>query len=170
MTIRYGRANDAASEATTPASEPTSSNNSDPGSLHDQSLIRDADLAAGQIFVIADRAHGRAIAVENGELQLRSNALHSNNCRWRCVKTNGWFGFQNFVSGKFLGHDFWWSFKAEMNHHKNWEYFHAERSGEGNLLLASRLGNFLQITISNDGKGLTTTEDGGTLWEFIRIE
>jgi predicted phage-related endonuclease len=60
----------------------------------------------GETFVIRHRESGRAIAVnEDGDVRLTffDNVATSQNCHWKCVEKNGWFGFKH--EGRYLGHD-----------------------------------------------------------------
>lgn len=171
MVIEQDRDDDVASVTTTTlAGACTPSSEWDPRGLSDHSILRDADPQAGDTFIIIDQAHGRAIAVIEGELRLEANACQAGNRHWLCVEKDGWLGFRNTGSGRYLGHNIWWNFVAEGTQHRGWEFFHARRHDGGYLLLVPYFFKLFQIAIGEDDNSLAARDNGGTVWEFIKVE
>ena len=78
---------------------------------------------------------------------------------WRCVETKGWLGFQNTVSGKFLGHDAKGKLCCSAERHRSWEYFCVRMRPEG-------------IKEEEGVEKLAKTGEGGAdgiVWEFTRV-
>lgn len=123
----------------------------------------------GNTFVIYNKETGLSITVVGGKLQVSPEFTLRGGYHWDCVEKNGWLGFRNCVSGRFIGHDSKGNFIANVSHHQGHEYFCARRHPEGGYILLMRHGdNMVKMAIGNDGKSLIETKNEGTRWEFIR--
>ncbi|WZH48443.1 uncharacterized protein QYS62_009617 [Fusarium acuminatum] len=127
-------------------------------------------------YLIYDVSRRRVLTYHNGHLRLELMDLEkpqshvSEHAQWQCSERNGFRGFQNVAAGTFLGHDFWWDFYAKVSHHKGWEDF-TLRHVEGGMYQIQTLDFWKQRQVSakEDGNGLFRDDDGGTLWEFIKV-
>lgn len=127
-------------------------------------------------YLIYDVARGRVLTCHNGHLRLERMDLEkpqtyiSEQAQWQCSERDGFRGFKNIAMGSFLGHDFWWDFYAKVYHHKGWEDF-TLRHMEGGVYQIQALDFWKQRQVSakEDGSGLFRDDDGGTLWEFIKV-
>ncbi|EWZ78274.1 hypothetical protein FOWG_17422 [Fusarium oxysporum f. sp. lycopersici MN25] len=127
-------------------------------------------------YLIHDVSRSRVLTCHNGHLRLKPMDLEkprrhiSEQAQWECNERNGFRGFKNVAEGTFLGHDFWWDFYAKVYHHKGWEDF-TLRHVEGGVYLIQTLDFWKQRQVSakEDGNGLFREDDGGTLWEFIKV-
>lgn len=82
-------------------------------------------------------------------------------------------GFQNMVSGTFLGHNKKGEFIAEARSHRDWESFCVREHPDGGYVLLVKQGSgFLPMRIDRDTEELvvSTNKDEGVVWEFIRVE
>lgn len=94
---------------------------------------------------------------------------------WLLVEKNGWLGFMNVYSKRFLGHNIVGSLRCTAKHHNEWEMFHFQPGGpRGQLLLMLHWGRLVPVGISlNDGRaGLKMVIDGiakEMVWEFVKV-
>ena len=124
----------------------------------------------------SDVANNRALTCHNGNLRLEQIDLTnpqrhiSEQAQWECRERGGFRGFKNVAEGTFLGHNIWWDFYAKVYHHKGWEDF-TLRGREGGLYLIQSLDWWTQRQVSakEDGSGLFRQDEGGTLWEFVKM-
>lgn len=138
----------------------------------------------GNVFVIVEKASGKAIAVRNGKICMEDHvhaaaargvtAANSDRAKlWYCVETQGHFGFQNQASGKYMGHNSRFGMVASVTHHLSDEFIVVRKHPQGGyqLLALHNKGHSLRvISIDEDGKGLVTREHGPTLWEFYKVD
>jgi hypothetical protein len=139
-------------------------------------LSRKSDPHHDGKYLILDAARNRALTCHEGHLRLEKiNLDHpqqhiSEQAQWECNERGGFRGFKSVAEGTFLGHDIWWDFYAKVYHHKGWEDFTLCRR-EGGLYLIQSLDWWTQRQVSakEDGSGLFRQDDGGTLWEFVKV-
>lgn len=129
---------------------------------------------AGKQFMIREKQKPhRIITLSFGELVLMDEQLPAHGWLWKCVKQFGWYGFQNVVSGTYLGHNDEGGIRATLGHHQYWEYFMTERHEDGGyVLLTIHDMELWQVAISKDGKSLVemkAEEGAGTAWDFVEI-
>ncbi|KAH0527993.1 hypothetical protein TsFJ059_002907 [Trichoderma semiorbis] len=130
---------------------------------------------ADKFFMIREKQKPhRIITLFFGDLVLVEDQFAAQGWLWKCVKKSGWYGFQNMVSGAYLGYKGQSKkLQAVMPHHKNNEYFMAERHEDGGYVLLTIHGEELwQVAISEDGKSLVekkAEEGAGTAWDFVEI-
>lgn len=136
-------------------------------------------LIPGQIYMIRSISSkniwsGSAITHLDGEVLLRTPSDQMSH--WLVVEKNGWLGFMNVYSKRFLGHNMVGSLRCTAKHHKEWEMFHFQPGGpRGQLLLMLHWDRLVPVGISLDnGKaGLKMVIDGiakGMVWEFVKVE
>lgn len=132
--------------------------------------LRNAAPWPGSTYIIVDRAQGRAITMIDGRLSLESDACATGSCHWVCIENKGWFGFRNTASGKYMGHDGRKNIYAAKDRHQAWEFWVARPCPDGGyLLLTTHYDLLLKMRIADDGRSLVTREEGGTVWEFIKV-
>ena len=126
---------------------------------------------ANEKFVIRHRESGQAIAVnDDGDVQLTflDNVDMRESCHWKCVEKDGWFGFKH--EGRYLGHDNSGNFIAEAKRHRAYEYFCTRKHPDGGYQLMVLHGwVFHSMGVKEDGQKLVETEDGGALWDFLKV-
>ncbi|KAK3295391.1 uncharacterized protein B0H64DRAFT_145201 [Chaetomium fimeti] len=141
-------------------------------SFWDHTAIRDAVPWAGKTFIIVDKASGRVISHTNGELRLEDNTGRRGCWHWLCVEKDGWFGFCNTASGRYLGINVWGTLQAEVKHHKGWEFFCPRRHPDGGYILLATQNHWklLKVGLNKDGDGLVANGDhDGIVWEFVQV-
>ncbi|GKU15281.1 unnamed protein product [Fusarium langsethiae] len=107
--------------------------------------------------LIHNVSRNRVLTCHDGHLRLEPADIK---------EENGFRGFKNVAEGAFLGHGLGWDFCAKVYHHKSWEDF-TLRHMEGDMYLIQTL--YLWKQRKEDGNGLFREDDGGTLWEFIKV-
>ncbi|KZL68368.1 major facilitator superfamily transporter multidrug resistance [Colletotrichum incanum] len=125
----------------------------------------------GRTFHIIERTTFRAITIVDDKpvlLDLKGNRHQST--LWHCVEKNGYFGFQNPRSGRYIGHDSATGIRtrAEMS---GWELWTPRQHPEGGYQLLSPLWSdaLMVLCVAEDGIGLARRSHSTTLWEFIRV-
>ncbi|KAI9748670.1 MAG: hypothetical protein M1835_001738 [Candelina submexicana] len=126
----------------------------------------------GSSFIIRSVESGHVITLLNGHVRLTQPGGHG--CvRWECVETEGWLGFRNTVSGKYLGYDAKGRLRCSAEQHKKWEYFCARARPEGGCILLMthweklwRVG----IMVEQGVEKLAKIEGSdGMMWEFAKV-
>lgn len=140
-------------------------------SFWDHTAVRDAVPWAGQTFVLVDKASGRVLSHTNGELHLEDNTSRKGCWHWLCVERDGWLGFRNTASGRYLGMNVWGVLQAEVRHHQGWEYFSARQLPNGGYLLQSTqtIWKLLTVGFNKDGILVANTGVEGIVWEFVKV-
>lgn len=123
-------------------------------------------------FQIIEKNSGRAIMLTGDKPELQSvNDTRHLGTHWLCVKQNGYFGFQNPQTGRYLGHDGKGGIVAWVPHLKDWELWTTRGYPEGGYeMLSPFYSHMLMILcVHEDGKTLVRRRHGTTLWEFVRV-
>ncbi|KAI7775302.1 kinase-like protein [Diaporthe eres] len=89
-------------------------------------------------FQIIEKQSGKAIALQGDQPKLQSlrDTSHPDS-HWLCVKQNGYFGFQNPQTGRYLGHDGKTGIRTWVFHLKDWELWTPRQHPEGGYELLS---------------------------------
>lgn len=117
---------------------------------------------------------GTAITHLDNEVLLTTPSDRSSH--WLVVEKNGWLGFMNAQSGRYLGHDGFGKLRCSAREHKGWETFHFQPGGrQGQVLLMPHWDRLVPVGAPlHDGKaGLRMLVDGiagGLVWEFVKVE
>ncbi|KAH8760435.1 hypothetical protein F5883DRAFT_500695 [Diaporthe sp. PMI_573] len=123
-------------------------------------------------FQIIEKQSGKAIALigDQPKLQKLGPTGHSGT-HWLCVRQNGYFGFQNTLTGKYLGHDGDCGMRTSAPHLKEWELWTPRQHPEGGYELLSPLWahTLMVLCVDRDGSTLVRRHHGTTLWEFVRV-
>ncbi|EHK16727.1 uncharacterized protein TRIVIDRAFT_227578 [Trichoderma virens Gv29-8] len=113
----------------------------------------------------------RLVTLCFGEVMLLDKTYPGFGFLWMCRKRAGWYGFQNVVSGTYLGRDGSGVIRAAQLNQRSDEYFMAERHPDGGYILLIKHGEELwQVAISEDGQSLVEVKADkgpGTAWDFI---
>ncbi|KAI0534899.1 hypothetical protein GGR58DRAFT_504857 [Xylaria digitata] len=128
----------------------------------------------GRTYMIRDLDSGRVITLEGGLLTLKLVGGTSGGWHWHCVERDGgWLGFQEAVSGNYLGRNGKGGFHAKFQHFLSWESFCLRPLEEGgyHLLTAINQSTFRRMGTVGDGGKLieVTTAVEGTRWEFVKV-
>jgi hypothetical protein len=124
------------------------------------------------VYMIKEKASGKAITLVNGSPCLRSTEEEHNEYNyWLCVKTNGYFGFFNPKTGKYIGHDGQSNIQASADSFLDWEYFTPRQHPNGGYQLLSPFWHhtLMELAVADNGKTLIRREHGTTLWEFVKV-
>ena len=128
----------------------------------------------GSTFIIRSVSSGQVITLLDGQIVLAPPGGRGS-IHWACVETKGWLGFQNPVSGKFLGHDKTGRLRCSVNWHQMWEYFCVRMRPEGGYVLLmthfERLWH-VGIKVEEGVEKLAKIGDGGSdgiVWEFVKV-
>ena len=126
----------------------------------------------GSTYIIRSVSSGHLMTLLDGQVLL-TQAGGRGSIHWRCVETKGWLGFQNTVSGKFLGHDKNRKLSCFAGRHREWEYFCSRPRPEGDcVLLMQHWDSLWQVGIQEEQgeEKLAKIEDGdGVGWEFLEV-
>lgn len=128
----------------------------------------------GFTFIIRSVSCGRVIKLLNGQIVLTQPDGYGS-IHWACVETKGWLGFQNFASGKFLGHDIHGRLCCSAGRHRGWERFEVRQRREGDyVLLMTNYEDLWPVgfNVEQGGEYLAKINKGGSggiIWEFIEV-
>ena len=133
------------------------------------------DRSPGSTFIIRSVSCGRVITLYDGQITL-AELDNPGSIFWFCVRSNGWFGFQNVASGKFLGCDETGRLCCIVKHHLECEFFTPAPTSEGRCILRMKQGGKLcpvgiKAGIAKDNLAkIEDTEYDGLVFEFRQIE
>jgi hypothetical protein len=131
----------------------------------------------GSTFIIRSVSCGKVITLLEGKIMLAPlggrGSIH-----WDCVETNGWLGFRNPITNRFLGHDGKRGregLQCEAKEHQTFENFGVRRRPDGGYIMQMIHYHALWpvgIRAVPEGEILAKIENGGAdviAWEFIRV-
>lgn len=128
----------------------------------------------GRTWLIRAVPSGEVITLHGGRIIL-SQQPAGRASHWDCVKTGGWLGFRNGVSGAYLGRDWWLQFRCSAGWHQMWERFDIRErpEGVGSVLLMEHWG-LKRVGVKVDGgvKNLAVIDDWDVdemVWEFVEV-
>ncbi|KAJ0154966.1 hypothetical protein CTA2_12957 [Colletotrichum tanaceti] len=133
----------------------------------------------GKKFLIVEKQTGKAITLVDGRPVLLdllaaaagAGAAHDPSTAWLCVEKQGYFGFQNPTSGRFLGHGGKTAVGAWASELNEWELWTPRQHPEGGYQLLSPLWShtLMVLCVAEDRIGLCRRTHGTTLWEFVSV-
>lgn len=144
-------------------------------------LDRDIDLSTssipgpGSTFIIRSVSCGRVITLVDGRIVLTQPGGRGS-IHWECMENKGWLGFQNPVSGKFLGHNPHGNLCCSADRHRGWERFHVRQRREGDyVLLMTHFEDLWPVGIklgqgAEDLAKINRGASDGIVWEFIEVD
>ncbi|KAL6874787.1 hypothetical protein J3F83DRAFT_728675 [Trichoderma novae-zelandiae] len=91
---------------------------------------------------------------------------------WSCVENDGYFGFSNTQTGKFIGHKNDGLLHSTASHHRDWELMTARRHPEGGyeLLMPYWSHTLKKVRVLDGSRTLLVKRDGTTLWQFVKVD
>jgi len=128
----------------------------------------------GSTFIIRSAESGRVLTLLDGQLILASPGTRGS-IHWECIQTNGWIGFKNTVSGRFLGHDKVGRLRCISSAHEWWEYFCPRSTPDGGYVLM--MTNYSKLwhvgSRVDDGKlvlaKISEKSEDAMIWEFTKV-
>jgi hypothetical protein len=149
----------------------------------DDILLFNSTPTPGSWHLIRIQESGKYLSVIDGKACLQERPHPWGGIRWRCVNTNGWFGFHEFTSGRYLGHvkgnivvihpSHWEQDYIAVSHQPGGGYhlsiFAEDRDGDHG---SGRVVRRLKPLKSDNGGSLLPLDHGGhaAIWEFCEIE
>ncbi|KAI4201011.1 MAG: hypothetical protein LQ346_002253 [Caloplaca aetnensis] len=128
----------------------------------------------GSTFIIRSVSSGEVITLLDGQIILARPG--GKGCiYWACVESKGWLGFQNVVSGAFLGHDAKGKLCCSVKRHQGWERFCLRPKPEGGcVLLMTHYSDLWHVGIvaEQEVEKLAKVGEGGSdgiVWEFVKV-
>ncbi|CCF39099.1 hypothetical protein CH063_02058 [Colletotrichum higginsianum] len=130
----------------------------------------------GNTFRIIEGSTRKAITFADQQVSLRKPKGDRNPSEmWYCIEKDGYFGFQNPRTGRYLGHDGKDidSGIRTTNYLREWELWTPRRHPEGGYQLlspsASGSSALRVVCVAENGTHLTRRHHGTTVWEFVRV-
>ncbi|KAI4870248.1 hypothetical protein F4820DRAFT_288678 [Hypoxylon rubiginosum] len=131
---------------------------------------------AGGTYMIRDLDSGRALTLEGGQLSLKREAGTNGGWRWECAEdAEGWLGFREAVSYRYLGRDNRGGFCARAGKFAAWERFCLRPLKEGGFqLMGIQWWTFKRMGIAEgkgDGESLVEVGEAkdAARWEFVEV-
>ncbi|KAL8906361.1 MAG: hypothetical protein Q9207_002073 [Kuettlingeria erythrocarpa] len=125
-------------------------------------------------FIIRSISSGEVITLLDGQINLTRPGGHG--CiYWACVESKGWLGFQNVVSGAYLGHDRNGKLCCTAKRQQEWERFTLRPKPEGGCVLLMTHWCDLRhvgIVMEQGVEKLAKVGEGGSdgiVWEFLKV-
>ncbi|KAI0864737.1 hypothetical protein F4860DRAFT_528447 [Xylaria cubensis] len=130
----------------------------------------------GNTYKIVEVDSERAISLVRGSLTLVLDTSTRGGWQWDCEEhPNGWIGFREAVSGKFLGHDNKGGYIAQASKLDSWESFVLRRRAAGGYNLCVKYGHKLKPMGISESDGPTPklvdakSSEEAARWEFYKI-
>ncbi|KIW70857.1 hypothetical protein PV04_03094 [Phialophora macrospora] len=132
---------------------------------------------AGSTFIIRSIPSGHALTVLDGKVILAPLGGRGS-VHWKCVATKGWLGFQNVVTGRFLGHDGKRGrLCCSVAWHRGWESFMPQLRPQGGFVLMTPHFEKLWPVGVKVEKGVEMlakiekdpADPAVSVWEFIKV-
>lgn len=91
---------------------------------------------------------------------------------WECVEKDGYFGFFNTQTGKFIGHGNDGRLRSTAKHHNDWELMTARRHPEGGyeLLMPFWWHALKKICVRDGSEVLVLEGHRTTRWQFVETK
>jgi len=128
----------------------------------------------GSAFIIRSATSGYVITLLDGQIVLEQQGGRGST-HWACVESKGWLGFQNPVSGKYLGHDARGRLCCSAVRHQGWENFCVRMRPEGGYVLLMThfeklwyVGRKVEQGVERLAK-IENMEPDGIVWEFVKV-
>lgn len=128
------------------------------------------------VYMIREVNLDQALTVLDGELTLTSHTDTRGGWQWRCEEhPNGWMGFRDAVSGRYLGHDNRGGYIVQAKKFLDWESFVIRHRKNGGYNLCVKYGHKLKPVgiAGGDGSEAKLVDASGSaeaaLWVFIEV-
>ena len=140
--------------------------------VSDDNLIFASVPCPSSTFMIRSIPSENVITLQGGQILLAKPGSVGNSY-WECVESDGWLGFRDPGSGRFLGHDRSGKLCCVAPQHHGWEHFCVRHKPEGGYSLLMRHWDKLwQVGIAEEEgvEKLAKIEDSkGLTWEFSKV-
>jgi hypothetical protein len=147
----------------------------DDGPAHQGASISFSVPWPGNTFIIRDMSSGNVLTLLDGQVVL-SPLGGRGSIHWRCVDNKGWIGFQNTISGKYLGHSFWGWLVCDAWQPQGYERFCVRLLPLGGFtLMMTHWDKLWRVGLARNQHGemkLAKVENGhadGVAWEFTKV-
>lgn len=128
-----------ASDATTTAASSSERDTSQGSSPH-----------PGSSYLIQCTQNDQVITLQKGEIVL-APVGGPDRTRWECIEVNGWLGFREPSSNRFLGYNHSEELWCKVEHHQVWERFQVREASEGKFyLLMVHYENWIHLMIGSE--------------------
>lgn len=129
---------------------------------------------AHSIYMILETTTKKCITIENKKIVLRdfsSAELPKANNSWLCLEKDGYLGFQNPATGRFLGRNGHRKIHADASHFKGYEMFAPRKHTNGAYMMMMAADNFKlrMMCLDENGEELVDRDHGCTTWEFYKV-
>jgi hypothetical protein len=127
-------------------------------------------------FIIRSVSSGHVITLLDGQVVLAPPGGRGS-IHWACVETEGWLGFRNRISNKFLCHDWNGRLMCSAEQHDGWRHFSITPVPKGGYIMQMLDWWTLRPIVINEcnEKGLQKLGrtgnklSDGIIWEFIKV-
>ncbi|KAI1735111.1 hypothetical protein F4680DRAFT_453202 [Xylaria scruposa] len=130
----------------------------------------------GNTYKIVEVDSERTIALVRGRLTLVSDAGTRGGWQWDCEEhPDGWIGFRDAVSGRYLGHDNKGGYIAQAGKLDAWESFVLRPRAAGGYNLYMKFGHKLKLMGVSENDGPTPklvdakSFEEAARWEFYKV-
>ncbi|TFA99698.1 hypothetical protein CCMA1212_008529 [Trichoderma ghanense] len=91
---------------------------------------------------------------------------------WLCVEKNGYFGFVNMATGRFIGHNNQDLLRSEALNHEAWELMTVRKHPKGGyeLLMPHWWHTLKRVSVVAGSDDLVLRQHGTTLWQFVMAD
>jgi hypothetical protein len=151
----------------------TTSENFTVGSLENHDPSRSVP-SHGFTFIIRSVSSGHVITLLDGQVMLAPPGDRGS-IHWACVETEGWLGFRNRISNKFLCHDWNGRLKCSAEQRDKWRHFSVTPVPNGGYIMQMLDWWTLRPIVINAENGLRKLGrtgnklSDGIAWEFVKI-
>lgn len=126
----------------------------------------------GKTFLLRKRTSGNLLTLLNGAVRLFPPGIPGSAYHWSCHEREGWIGFKNVATGKWLVFNNERTLHANATHHQDWESFFMRSMPEGGYVLLMRHWNVLwplKRTGSDKLGKVKAPVKQGLVWDFIEV-
>ena len=133
----------------------------------------------GSTYIISHSTTSNVLTLASGKVTMTPPGgppSSSGSIHWECVENNGWVGFRNRVSGRYLGYDKGGSLICGAGQAKEWEQFCVRAHPDGGYVLLMTHWHELKPVGVIDGKKVVklgqhhkVKVEEGTVWKFVKV-
>lgn len=126
----------------------------------------------GGTFMIKSVGSEEVVSLVEGKIVLARP--DGRGCYWACIQGDGWLGFRNVVSGRFLGRGGNWKLCCEALQYKEWEWFQVRERSTGTVLIMKHKGILRPVAIRVEKRAeylamVENWEVEEKMWEFVEV-
>jgi hypothetical protein len=154
---------------------PTTTSKTVTAELEEDHGLRSWVPSHGSTVIIRSISCGNVITLLDGHTVLAPLGGRGS-MYWTCVESEGWFGFRNRVSDKFLCHGWDARLKCSAQQHDGWRHFTITPVPKGGYIMQMLDWWTLRPIVVNAENGLQKLGrtgnklSEGIVWEFIEVE